>query len=458
MANETLSTKFIEEIFRLCFLKKSIVERLQDNLKYQYLPTPELKQIYKDIVNHYKLNNTIPTFGVIYEKNKNDDKVLHELNKIRDCDIVDPMPVLKQLEDYIKNVRFKLLWEDVIEIHKAGDYNKAIQTMSKESTDIVEFSIFSGSSKFLYVFNDFQSVQLEKSIRKEEQIDRTKIPFGILPLDTLSEGGMDRKDTLLWIMRSGVGKSTVLKWQGMYACRLGYDVLHIQLEGSEEEVYDKYTQVWSALSYGKVKNGNIEGDEYEKLLSVARQMVVNNQDIAIRSFEQFDEASMLDIRDCVVEYIKEKGKAPDVLIVDSIDLCHPGDGLHYGVDTQSIKMKLNNSSRKFKNLCNEFDMRGITATQTSDVKIDIWNDPDKVITRSDSMGDKNIANSYSFVLTGNQTLDEEKRRVMRIYCDKFRYYDPSTRVYPIATNYATGRFYDNTRTLKVYKDIYEKNV
>ena len=52
MSNEVLSTKFIEEIFRLCFLKKSIVERLQENLKYQYLPTPELKQIYKDIINH----------------------------------------------------------------------------------------------------------------------------------------------------------------------------------------------------------------------------------------------------------------------------------------------------------------------------------------------------------------------------------------------------------------------
>jgi len=457
MANEVLSTKFIEEIFRLCFLKKSIVERLQENLKYQYLPTPELKQIYKDIINHFKLTGKLPTFGVIYEKNKNDDKVLFELNKIKDCDIVDPEPVLHQLENYIKDIRFQLLWDDVIEIHKSGDRKRAIEVMSKNSVEIAEFSIFKGSSKFLYVFNDFQRVQLEKAINKEEKIDRTKIPFGILPLDTLSEGGIDRKDTVLWIMRSGVGKSTVLKWHGMYACRLGYDVLHIQLEGSEDEAYDKYTQVWSAVNYSKVKNGNIEGDEYDKLLSIAQQMVVNRQDIAIRSFEQFDEASMLDVRDSIIEYNKEKGKFPDILILDSIDLCHPGDGLHYGVDTQSIKMKLNNASRKFKNLCNEFDMRGITATQTSDVPIMIWNDPDKVITRSDSMGDKNIANSYSFVLTGNQTIDEEKRRVMRIFCDKFRYYSPSERTYPIATNYSLGRFYDNTRTLKIYKDIYNKD-
>jgi len=450
-----LNVNFLEELLRLAFLKQNILERVLPHLRYQYLPSPELKQIYKTLSDQFTLTGAIPTFGVVFEKHKDDEKLLTTLKRIKECEIVDPDPVLRKLESYIKEVRFQELWEDVVEIHKKGDKEKAIRVMAEKSAEIVEFSIFRDNGNFLKVFGDFQKMQLEKQLRKEQDtVSKEKIPFGILPCDVVSGGGMDRKDTVLWVMRSGVGKSTVLKHQGMIACRLGYSVLHIQLEGSREEVFDKYTQSWSAVTYNQARTGDIEDDKYHHLLSVANEMVSMKYDICVKSFEQFDEASMVDVRDAVIEYIKEFGAPPDELILDSIDLVNPGDGIKYGADTQSIKMKINNSSRKFKNICSEFDMRGVTADQTSDVKIDVWNDPDKVITRSDAMGDKNIANSYSYVFTGNQTMDEEKRKTMRIYFDKIRYYDAKSRVYPIATNFALGRFYDANRTLKLFKDVY----
>jgi len=455
MATTALSTVFLEETLRLAFLKKSFLEKITPHLKFQYLPSPELKQIYKDITNHYSLTGTLPTIGTIYEKNKDNDKLLNVLNRIKESEIVDPQTLLVQLEKYIKDVRFAELWDKVMQKHQSGEKEQAVKMMAEGSQEIVEFSILKDNGNFLKVFEDFQKVQLEKQIKKEENIvNYDKIPFGILPLDIVTEGGMDRKDTVLFILRSGIGKSTVLKWIGMYACRLGYDVLHIQLEGSSEECMDKYTQVWSAISYSAAKTGNIESEKYHKLLSIAQDMVVLKHDISIKSFESFDESTMVDVRDAVVEYIKERGKAPDLLLFDSMDLADPGDGVKYSADTQSVKMKINNSSRKFKNICNEFDMRGITALQASEVKAEVWNDPGRTITRSDAAGDKSVANSYSMVFTGNQTLDEEKRRTMRIYIDKMRYYSMRNRTYPICTNFAIGRFFDLQRTKRVFKDIY----
>lgn len=451
---DILSVKFLEELLRLCFLRQSVVDKISPHLKYQYLPSPEFKQIYKDLTDHYTLQGHLPTFGILHEKYKNQDKLITVLKRIQECDIVDPEPLLKQLESYIKDVRFQLLWQEVIELHKKQQNDKGRALMAQGSQEIVDFSIFRNNNNFVHVFRDFQKVQLDKQIRKEgETTHREKIPFGILPCDVISNGGMDAKDTVLWIMRSGVGKSTVLKWHGMHACELGYDVLHIQAEGSEEEAFDKYTQIWSAENYHNTKLGDFT--DYDHLVQLAQKMVSLRRDICLKSIERFDELSMLNVRDIVIEYIDEHGKPPDELILDSIDLVNPGDGLHYGVDTQSIKMKLQNSSRKFKNICNEFDIRGITATQTADVKLDVWNDPGRVLTRSDSMGDKNIANSYSYVFTGNQTIDEEKDRTMRIFFDKVRYYNAQSRVYPIATNFNIGRFFDAQRTRKLFKDIYE---
>lgn len=451
-----LNENFLYELFRLIILKKELFEVVRGFLKYQFLPSQEFKKIYKDIDNYYKINLSVPTFGVLYENNKQDQSVIDVLTDIKETQISDVDPVIKALEKYIKEVSFRELWEEVKELYKTNE-ESAILHMSKESTRISELSLIKKVSPFRMVFKDFQKVQLEKEIAREEGlINKRKVPSGILPIDVITHGGFDRKDTVLWIMRSGVGKSTSLKYTGLHACMLGFNVLHIQLEGSEEEAFDKYTQVWSALSYNKVRFADIDETTYKGLCNVVDEMILLNQDIAIKSYEQFDEATMRDVRDEVVEYNRIFGKFPDLLILDSIDLAHPGDGLKYGADIIGVKLKIQNSARKFKNICNEFNMVGITATQTGEVKFDVWNDPDKVITRSDSMGDKNIANSFSHVFTGNQTMDEEKNNTMRIFFDKIRFYSAKEKIYPIATNYGSGRFFNPRRTRTLFSDIYDK--
>lgn len=54
-------------------------------------------------------------------------------------------------------------------------------------------------------------------------------------------------------MRSGVGKSTVLKWHGYAAALESISVLHIQLEGGVDACTDKYDQMWTNQSYIDIK-------------------------------------------------------------------------------------------------------------------------------------------------------------------------------------------------------------
>lgn len=453
-SKEKLTEDFLIELFRLILIKPSLLERVAANLKYQYLPSPSHKQILKTIIDSYNVNKQMPTIGTLGEIYKNEDKTLALLSKIKNSEIVTQEVLLPQLEKYIKDIRFSELWDETIALYNKSDRDGARKLMAEESAKINDFSIFKSDSNFVHVFGDFQKRMIEKELQKERgEMNKKLIPTGILPFDLIS-GGIDKKETALFILRSGVGKSTILKYIGMYACRMGYRVLHIQCEGSEEECFDKYTQNWTALPYSSVKYNNIDSEVFKKLKKISEEAMSNLTDIDIKAFEQFDEMTMLDARDCVVQYIKENGVKPDLLLLDSIDLAHPGDGLKYGVDTQSVKMKIQNASRKFKNICNEFDLAGATVMQTADVKMEVWNDPNKHLTRSDSMADKNIANSYSFVITGNQTLDEEKKEMMRMYFDKVRHHGLKLKIYPICTKFGLGRFYDNKRTLKMFSEIY----
>lgn len=449
-----LTKHFLIEVFKLAFLRQSFAETVVEHLKYQYIPK-ELKvqkKVLKSFIDAFKTSQKIPTIGTISLLHKSDADVQQFLAEVQDCRVPDLVTIVEGLEDYIKTIRFQLLYEEVAEKHKKGETKDAIALSMEVSAEIHNFSLLRGRGGFVKIFGGYKDNIKEKQERTEEDMSDASIPTGIDPLDDIT-GGMAKNETALWILRSGVGKSTLLKYTGVHVARLGFNVLHIQAEGTKAEAFDKYTQVWTALDYKKVVEGNINKEDQEKLLGIAEKMIRQQKDIDLYAFEMFDEADMRQVKNLVLEYKKIYGVFPDLLLLDSLDLMHPGDGYRYGVDTQSIKMRLQNSAKKLKNLVTECgNMRAITVTQTGDIPLDVWNNPDKVITRSNSQGDRNIANSFSYVFTGNQTLDEYKNNTMRVYIDKLRHSKVINRIINIATAFSYGRFFDRKRTITLFME------
>lgn len=87
---------------------------------------------------------------------------------------------------------------------------------------------------------------------------------------------------------------------------------------------------------------------------------------------------------------------------------------------------------------------------------EVWNNPDKVIDRSYTEGDKTLVKPFSFVFTLNMTIEEKSNGTARIYVDKLRDYKESQEVITIATNYDKRRFYHRGRTMEMYNQISER--
>ncbi|MGQ1889316.1 DnaB-like helicase C-terminal domain-containing protein [Thermophagus sp. OGC60D27] len=448
MNKNTLTDQFLLELFKLCFLKQPVLDAIVKHLKYEYIPVElkEFKKILKSIVTIYRVTNKLPTYGAVSQQHNLDLDVQELLEKIKNSKVADTEVILTQLEDYIKSFRFQLLSDKIFDLYKEGRKDEAISLSAKESEEIARFSIRSESGQYLSLFKDFEDQQRQRRLNAEKE-QNEKVPFGIDCLDELTNGGIEPAETALIVARSGIGKSTSLKWIGFMAIRLGYKVLHIQLEGTRQEAYDKYAQVWTALSYNQINKGEIDQEQFDKLSMEAKRFCNAGKDLDIYAFEQFDEASMNDIRNIVIDYERKKGSVPDLVVIDSLDLLNPGDGIKYGVDTQSIKMKLQNTAKRMKNLCVELKTRILTATQTGDVPPTIWNEPDKVITRNNIEGDRTLVKPFSYVFTLNQTNDERDVKEMRIYVDKLRNYSVGEQVFKICTAFHSGRFYDRKRTL-----------
>ena len=452
MSSNKLNPNFINELFRLSFLKRDVNQIIKNHVEYSYLPD-DLRQ-YKKILKSIKNNNSesLLSFGIVAQQHVNDIDVQEAITSIKESDIVSKDSIIEQLEFFIKNQRNKTLNDRIVQLYNEDRIEEAIEFQAKESAEIVNFSLKNETDSFLKLYGDFEKQQKEKQLEREKfEENHKKLPFGIDLLDDITYGGMDLTDTALWIMRSGVGKSTSLRYTGMQACREGHDVLHIQLEGSEQEVYDHYSEMWTQIDYKSLKNGNISEIQMDKIKKRVEQMNMIGNELFIYSFEKFGSVSMIDIRDLVVDYQKLRGKFPDLVIIDYIGLLVTGENKKLDTDPAYEKKKLNRVAELMKNMAVEFNTRVLTAAQTSDIPFQKWNDPDFVIDRSCTEADRTLAKSFAYIFTGNQTIDERKANLLRIYIDKLRNYKIKQEVVKIKTKFDKGRVYDRSATLKMYE-------
>lgn len=454
-----LNPGFMAEIFKLMFSDEVIMRIASEYLKYELIPKEWVgyKFILREAIIQYTEKNKLPSIGAICQKLCDEDAVQLAAKEIKKAALIDREIAIDQLQSFVKETEFELLSRKVHDLYEEGKKEEAIRVNAEESQRILEMSFRSKSGGFQSVFGGFHERMVERRMEGDAASEKpVKVPFGVDRLDDVSFGGMEIGDTSLWIARSGVGKSSILKWHGYSAAIRGVPVLHIQLEGGIKACMQIYDQLWSAQSYSDIKSGNISSKDRKKIEQAIKEVKELSSDIEVYGFKKFGQASMSDVRQLCYDYFNAHGKFPGLVILDSLDLVKTGISKKIDSDPDHKKEKLQTCAQLLKNLADEIGAPIITATQTSDVPFEVWNNPDKVIDRSYTEGDKTLVKPFSFVFTLNMTIEEKANATARIYVDKLRDYKESQEVITIATNYDKRRFYHRGRTMEMYNQISER--
>lgn len=443
---QQLNAQFIPELFKQLFLKEEIVRMCSEHLDYSFIPKElsAYKILLKEIVTEYKLRGKILTTGILAQKYADSLSVQEAIVAIREAETADTEILTIQLESFIKDARFRILSQRVFDLYQEGKRDEAIALNYKESESIVSMSLRKTGGDFLRVFEDFPDVY-DSITQKFSENSIDKVAFGIDPIDELSDGGAERDDTVLWIMRSGVGKSTVLRYHGLHSALRGERVLHIQLEEGREKVYLKYVQMWSNISFSALRRGLISEEQWNHIGEKLSQMMDLKRDIDVCSFDKIGDATIQDVLGRIEEYYKIRGEYPTVLIVDSLDLLRLGESSKIDTDPGLTKNRLQMCAQRLKNIATHYHLTVFTATQASNIPKEKWDDPNFCLDRSYTEGDKTLVKPFSFVFTGNATTAETAQGRMRIYADKVRDYVGTSSVHLITTDYAHGMFFDKKR-------------
>lgn len=450
-----ISSKFLYEIFKLCFKNRQFFELCKKYLKYEFLPSEGYKEIWKKIINYTNLNNDLPSIGGINQSllGLKDTNLQNEIEKILSEIKNTPTPnldtIISELENYLKISMSSSFLSKAVKSWNDNEQEKVLKSILKFSNELQNFRL-KDDIEYDRIIKDFDKrLNLRRIDYELGAHFKNKAYFGIDQLDEIA-GGVEETELVGFLAQSGIGKSTLIRWIGFNNAMLGLDVLHFQLEGSKKDAELGYEQLWTGINKYKLANSLISEEEYNNL-DFSKSTIKG--EVHLKAFEQFGTVTTLDVRNGIIDFEKKNGKKPELVLIDYFELLEPGLKINQRFDNGAFGEKKRRIAiaQELKNIAMEQKVIIIIVTQASAVEDKLLNDDTFVMTRYNCSGDKNMVNPFSYFFTLNQTDEEYYQQIMRIWVDKLRHSkkgrNREDRIVKIIQDYDHSKFYNRSRTM-----------
>lgn len=178
------------------------------------------------------------------------------------------------------------------------------------------------------------------------------IPTGWNDVDDVLGGGVCRKEMTMFMANSGVGKSILMSNIAVNFTEGGLHVVYISLELSEEVVAKRFDSMYTGISQDQI---------FHNIPKVAVEVEKRRAQCGSLTIKRMPESTTNSnhIRSYLKEYELMTGHAPDILVVDYLDLLASNQKI--SGDNMFIKDKF--VAEEVRSLADEYNMVVITASQ-----------------------------------------------------------------------------------------------
>lgn len=445
---ETLTKDFVKELIAHAMSNRNVFEAVVQHMKFQYFQTEAEKIVWKALTAYHKKHRTCPTYGALSQL------VADNVEAVEWLAYVQTLPtgtgtneLLEQFQEYLRQMMFLDVNERIVESFNRGNKEESYKLFVETASKMQNFSIL--DCRFERVFTDFMERQRLRA--STDQSVRFRIPTGIDELDERmggKRGGIESGEACLILGASGSGKSQALIHLGLTASRLGFNVIHFQLEGTRDQCLNRYDAAWAGLTVDEIKTGNISPSRMKGLERIIQ--IGKKHDIHVEAKEEYGGMSVPELRRACQEFQRLVGNI-HLIIVDYLELLTPGDGITYNPDGE--RHRQTKIARSLKEIAMEFNAGLWTATQASDIRREDRNNETFVLTRNQLSEDRGKIRPFDVFITLNQTDNEASEETMRIWADKLREHRNNPTPIRIANNFDKSRFYDRKRTAQLPENL-----
>jgi len=441
-----LTPNYLNELFA-ALIEPSNVDLMRvcaSHVKFVYMPSDQYKAIFKAMYGYYNTTGLAPTFGMLSQEFRTDLKTTAILSQVKDTGNVNKEGLMKQLEAFIKEREFVTKYMEMADLFNSGKKKEAHELLVETASFISNLSLNGDSCVKLY--ESFEKRVDNRRMKEEDREVKGKtkrISSHIQAFDKVMNGGFERGHTYLGMAGSGKYKSTFLRHLGYnIPLRTRLNVLHLQAEDTEESTTEAYDQALSGQTLIDVELGNIEDDVLRKIANNIKRVKVEGGECFIHCFEKFDKPRMSSCLNIIRDVERRNNIKIDVVLWDYLELFEPDTKYH---DERERRL---NVANEMKNISMETDVASVAVTQAMDVSEALIEIPDFVMTRNHISEMKGLLKPFSGFFTFNQTSDEYKENLMRIYFDKIRK-APAKKLIKLYMAPEFGKFYDAKKTISL---------
>ena len=368
------------------------LEQVTEITKPAFFESQANQWIIGEVQNYFDEYRTSPTMEVFKKKvGEVEDKVLKQtvVEQLKAVYLQvgsEDLPyVKKEYLTFAKNQKVKDALLKSVDLLKAGNYDKIIDTMMAASKVGVE--------------NDLGMDYIDNFELIMEDVKRDSVSTGWEVVDELMDGGLGPGELGVVMAPSGIGKSWFLSKIACSAVQKGLNVLHYTLELSESYVGQRYTTILTGIQTSEHK---------ERKEEIVRKIKNTPGRVRIKYYPpQFASSKTLSAH---IEKLKASGFSPNLIIIDYADL------LKSGSNRDGLYAELGGIYEELRGLSGEMGIPIWTATQTNRAAID------HEVIGADCVGDSyKKVQTADFIMSVSRKTKDKLSNTGRIHIVKNRF-------------------------------------
>ena len=368
------------------------LEQVTEITKPAFFESQANQWIISEVQSYFNEFRAVPTMEVFKIKVGDiEDKVLKQtvVEQLKSVYLqvgAEDLPyVKKEYLTFAKNQKVKDALLKSVDLLKAGNYDKIIDTMMAASKVGVENDLG------LDYIDNFELIM--------EDVKRNSVSTGWEVVDELMDGGLGPGELGVVMAPSGIGKSWFLSKIACSAVQKGLNVLHYTLELSESYVGQRYTTILTGIQTSEHK---------ERKEEIVRKIKNTPGRVRIKYYPpQFASSKTLSAH---IEKLKASGFNPNLIIIDYADL------LKSGSNRDGLYAELGGIYEELRGLSGETGIPIWTATQTNRAAID------HEVIQADSVGDSyKKVQTADFIMSVSRKTKDKLSNTGRIHIVKNRF-------------------------------------
>ena len=338
---------FQEKLVKTILFDRNFANQMEEVLDTNYLELKYL-QVFVDLLFQHKQSYPHPTY-----------EAMVSVVRTQTEDYSDS--IIKQVIEFMARIKSNAIGDDDEEYVKEKSLDFCKKQKLKEailkSVDLLQSQSFDQIQKVineamnLGADNDHGHDWHKDVLDRFELKMRNPVSTHWDEIDSITKGGLGKRELGVVVAPTGAGKSMALAHLGAYAVIKGKTVVHYTLELADTVVGQRYDSC-------------ITGIELKNLMSMKDSIVMAIEHIPGKLIIKEYPTKSASTRTITghLEKLRQKGINPDMIIVDYADLLKP---TATGFKSQELRHSLGNIYEELRAIGQTFDIPVWTASQTN---------------------------------------------------------------------------------------------